>query len=54
MTMMNIFHGIAALLFALLLELFAGNWYVVIPFSLCVLNRITARFALPYVFLKEE
>ena len=51
MTMMNIFHGIAALLFALLLELFAGNWYVVIPFSLCVLNRITARFALPYVFL---
>lgn len=49
--MMNIFHGIAALLFALLLELFAGNWYVVVPFSLCVLNRITAKFSLPWVFL---
>lgn len=48
---MNILHGIAALLFALLLELFAGNWYVVIPFSCCVLNRVTARFPLPWLFL---
>lgn len=49
--MINILHGFAALLFGVLLELIAGNWYVVVPFSLCVLNRITARFALPYVFL---
>lgn len=49
--MLNVFHGIAALLFALLLELFAGNWYVVVPFSSCVLNRITAKFSLPWVFL---
>ena len=49
--MINILHGIAALLFAILLELFAGNWYVVIPFSICVLNRITEKFPLPYVFL---
>ena len=49
--MINILHGTAALLFAVLLELFAGNWYVVIPFSICVLNRITEKFPLPYVFL---
>ena len=48
--MINILHSVAALLFALLLELFAGNWYVVIPFCCCVLNRITAKFALPWVF----
>lgn len=49
--MINILHGIAALLLGVLLELLAGNWYVVIPFSLCVLNRITARYPLPWVFL---
>ena len=49
--MINILHGTAALLFAVLLELFAGNWYVVIPFSICVLNRITEKFPLPWVFL---
>lgn len=51
MKLLNIFHAIAALLFALLLELFAGNFYVVIPFGSCVLNRITAKFTLPFVFL---
>lgn len=49
--MINILHGCAALLLGVLLELLAGNWYAVIPFSLCVLNRITVRFSLPYVFL---
>jgi hypothetical protein len=49
--MMNIFHGIAALAFAHLLELFAGNLQTVLPFSICVLNRITAKFSLPWVFL---
>ena len=48
---MNIFHGIAALAFAHLLELFAGNLQTVLPFSICVLNRITAKFSLPWVFL---
>ena len=49
--MMNIFHGIAALAFAHLLELFAGNMQAVLPFSICVLNRITAKFSLPWLFL---
>lgn len=49
--MLNILHGFAALLFALLLELFAGNIFAVIPFSSCVLNRVTEKFPLPFVFL---
>ena len=49
--MINILHGVAALLFGILLELFAGNWYVVLPFSICVLNKITEKFSLPWVFL---
>lgn len=49
--MLNILHGIAAVAFAMLLELFSGNWGWMIPFCACVLNRVTAKFQLPWVFL---
>ena len=48
---MKIFHAVTALLFAHLLELFAGNLNAVIPFSACVLNRITAKMSYGVVFL---
>ena len=48
---MNILHGIAALALAHLLELFAGNFHIVLPFGICVLNRVTAKFSLPWLFL---
>ena len=49
--MINILHGIAAVAFAMLLELFTGSWGWVIPFCACVLNRVTAKFSLLWVFL---
>ena len=48
---MNILHAAAGMAFAMLLELFAGNWGLVIPFSICVLDRVTARFPLPWMML---
>ena len=49
--MINILHGIAAVAAAVLLELFTGGWGWVIPFTACILNRVTAKFPLPWVFL---
>ena len=41
---MNILHAVTGMALAILLELFAGNWGLVIPFGICVLDRVTERF----------
>ena len=48
---MNILHAVTGMAFAMLLELFAGNWGLVIPFGICVLDRITEKFPLPWMML---
>jgi cell shape-determining protein MreD len=48
---MNILHAGTGMALAMLLELFAGNWGVVIPFAVCVLDRITEKFPLPWMLV---
>ena len=47
---MAVLHGITALVLAILLELLAGNAALVIPFTVCVLYRVTLRFRPEWVF----
>lgn len=47
---MALIHGIAALAAAILLELLAGNGALLIPFTVCVLYRVTLKFPPAAVF----